>query len=170
MINVREYELLTMETGSYQDIELDILRETLNVWKDRPGVPYELIELRDGQVLAGFCLFYRSPNTEYTFDIHTFVVGRDYRSKAVGPRLVELLEESISSQVPYAVIRIETSKVKESAIANGFFESVGFQTIGHIPGFYETDNDYYIYVRAVSAVRPEPTRQDSILQDEASPS
>jgi ribosomal protein S18 acetylase RimI-like enzyme len=165
MINVREYELLTMETGSYRDIELDILRETLNVWKDRPGAPYELIELRDGQVLAGFCLFYRSPNTEYTFDIHTFVVGRDYRSKAVGPRLVELLEERISSQVPYAVMRIETSKIKETAIGNGFFESVGFQTIGHIPGFYEIDNDYYIYVRAVSAVRLESAKREPAMED-----
>ena len=112
-------------------------------------------------MLAGFCLFYRSPNTEYTFDIHTFVVGRDYRSKAVGPRLVELLEERISSQVPYAVMRIETSKIKETAIGAGFFESVGFQTIGHIPGFYETDNDYYIYVRAVSAARQETAKRES---------
>ena len=165
MINVREYELLTLETGSYRDIELDILRETLNVWKDKPGLPYELIELRDGQVLAGFCLYYRSPNTEYTFDIHTFVVGRDYRNKAVGPRLIELLEEHISAVVPYAVIRIETSKIKETAIGNGFFESVGFQTIGHIPGFYEIDNDYYIYVRAVSAAKLDAAKSDAEKPD-----
>jgi len=156
MINIREYELLTMETGSYRDIELDILRETLNAWKERPGAPYELIELRDGMVLAGFCLYYRSPNTDYTFDIHTFVIGRDYRNKAVGPRIIELLEERISAQLPYAVMRVETSKVKESAIGDRFFEGEGFQTIGHIPGFYDTDNDYYIYVRSVSAAKPDP--------------
>jgi ribosomal protein S18 acetylase RimI-like enzyme len=155
MINIREYELLTMETGSYRDIELDMLRETLTAWKENPGKPYELIELRDGMVLAGFCLYYRSPNTDYTFDIHAFVIGRDYRNKAVGPRIIELLQERIAGQLPYAVMRIETSRVKETAIGDRFFESAGFQTIGHIPGFYAVDNDYYIYVRAVSAVKPE---------------
>ncbi|HOX91904.1 MAG TPA: GNAT family N-acetyltransferase [Spirochaetales bacterium] len=151
MINVREYELLTLETGAYRDIELDILKETLAAWKDRPGQPYELIELRDGMTLAGFCLFYRAPNTEYTYDIHTFVVGQDYRNKAVGPRLVELLEQQLLERGAFTVIRIETSKVKETSIADGFFESCGFQNIGHIPGFYEAENDYYIYVRAVSS-------------------
>ncbi len=154
MINIREYELLTLETGSYRDIELEILKETLSAWKDSPGAPYELIELRDGAVLAGFCLFYRSPNTDYTFDIHTFVVGRDYRNKAVGPRLLELLEERLLERTGYAVIRIETSRLKETAIGDGFFPAAGFQTMGHIPGFYEADNDYYIYVRAVSAGKP----------------
>lgn len=155
MINIREYELLALETGAYRDIELDILNETLGVWKEHPGAPYELIELRDGLVLAGFCLFYRSPNTEYTFDIHTFAVGRDYRNKAVGPRLMELLEERIASGNPRAVIRIETSRHKEEAIGDGFFCANGFQTIGHIPGFYETDNDYFIYVRSISPARPD---------------
>jgi ribosomal protein S18 acetylase RimI-like enzyme len=152
MINIREYELLTLETGAYRDIELDILKETLAAWKESPGKPYELIELRDGRVLAGFCLFYRSPNTEYTFDIHTFVVGRDYRNKAVGPRLLELLDDEIARRERYAVVRVETSRLKESAIGDSFFTLNDFQTIGHIPGFYELDNDYYIYVRSVSAL------------------
>lgn len=157
MINIREYELLTLETGAYRDIELDILKETLAAWKESPGSPFELIELRDGRVLAGFCLYYRSPNTEYTFDIHTFVVGRDYRNKAVGPRLLELLEEAVTQKTPYAVVRVETSRVKEHAIGDSFYGNNGFQTIGHIPGFYETDNDYYIYVRSASVSANEPT-------------
>lgn len=143
-----------METGAYRDIELDILKEALSTWKERPGSPFELIELRDGVVLAGFCLYYRSPNTDYTYDIHTFVVGRDYKNKAVGPRLVELLEERLRETCRFAVIRIETSKVKENAIGDAFFQNIGFQTIGHIPSFYDAENDYYIYVRAVSAQAP----------------
>lgn len=161
MINVREYELLTLETGAYRDIELDILKETLSAWKDSPGAPYELIELRDGLTLAGFCLFYRAPNTEYTYDINTFVVGRDYRNKAVGPRLLELLEEQLLARSTYAVIRIETSRLKEAAIGADFFTANSFQTIGHIPGFYEADNDYYIYVRAVSSRKPAADAADA---------
>ncbi|PKL07496.1 MAG: hypothetical protein CVV51_13815 [Spirochaetae bacterium HGW-Spirochaetae-7] len=154
MINIREYELLSLETGAYRDIELDILKETLAAWKESPGAPFELIELRDGTVLAGFCLYYKAPNTEYTFDVHTIVVGRDYRNKAVGPRLIELLEERLLACRLYAVIRVETSKVKESAIGDSFFQSDGFQTIGHIPSFYDAENDYYIYVKAVSGAKP----------------
>ncbi len=151
MINIREYELVSLETGAYKDIELDILKETLATWKEKPGAPFELIELRDGSILAGFCLYYHAPNTEYTYDIHTLVVGRDYRNKAVGPRLIELLEERLLETRKFAVIRIETSKVKESAIGDSFFSSVGFHTIGHIPAFYDVENDYFIYVRAVSS-------------------
>lgn len=150
MINIREYELLTLETGAFKDIELDILKEALETWKLNPGKPYELIELRDGRMLAGYCLYYRSPNTEYTYDVHSFVVGRDYRSSAVGQRLLELLEEAILAKERYAVLRVETSRTKEASLGAEFFNSNGFQTIGHIPGFYELDNDYYIYVRAVS--------------------
>jgi len=162
MINIREYELVSLETGAYRDIELDILKETLATWKENPGSPFELIELRDGAVLAGFCLYYHAPNTEYTYDVHTFVVGRDYRNKAVGPRLVELLEERLMESRKFAVIRIETSKVKESAIGDGFFQTSGFQTIGHIPAFYDAENDYYIYVKAVSNQKPAAAKSDAI--------
>lgn len=154
MINIREYELVSLETGAYRDIELDILKETLAAWKESPGAPFELIELRDGVLLAGFCLYYRSPNTDYTYDVHTFVVGRDYRNRVVGPRLVQLLEERLLETQRYAVIRVETSRVKEQAIGDAFFQANGFQTIGHIPGFYDAENDYYIYVKAVSSVKP----------------
>lgn len=154
MINIREYELLSLETGAYRDIELDILKETLAAWKESPGKPFELLELRDGIILAGFCLYYRSPNTDYTFDVHTFVVGRDYRGGAVGPRLMAMLEERLLQTNTYAVIRVETSKVKEQAVGEAFYQDAGFQTIGHIPAFYDSENDYYIYVKAVSSIRP----------------
>lgn len=154
MINIREYELVSLETGAYRDIELDILKETLSAWKESPGSPFELIELRDGVLLAGFCLYYKSPNTDYTYDVHTFVVGRDYRNKAVGPRLVQLLEERLLESQRYAVIRVETSRVKEQSIGDSFYQASGFQTIGHIPGFYDAENDYYIYVKAVSSIKP----------------
>jgi len=160
MINIREYELLTLETGAYRDIELDILKETLAAWKQSPGSPYELIELRDGRVLAGFCLYYHSPNTEHTYDIHTFVVGRDYRNKAVGPRLLELLLDAVLDKVDYAVIRVETSRLKEDAVGDSFYSDNGFQAIGHIPGFYDNENDYYIYVKSVSAENDEDTLDD----------
>ncbi|MBN1242138.1 MAG: GNAT family N-acetyltransferase [Spirochaetales bacterium] len=150
MIDVREYEQLVLETGAYRDIELDILGETLEVWKERPGQPYTLVEIRDGKQLAGFCLYHKAQATEYTYDIHTLIVGRDYRGKGVGTRLVELVRDEIVTRERYAIIRSETSKTKEKAIEPGFYEANGFETIGHIPDFYENENDYYIYARAAT--------------------
>ena len=168
MINIREYELVSLETGAYRDIEVDILKKTLPTWKENPGKPFELIELRDGSILAGFCLYYHAPNTEYTFDVHTFVVGRDYRNKAVGPRLIELLEERLLETRKYAVIRMETSKVKENAIGDEFFQSIGFQTIGHIPGFYDAENDCSIYVKPVTSIQlkhPDPADKPEMVDE-----
>ncbi|MCK7506482.1 MAG: hypothetical protein MZV70_22120 [Desulfobacterales bacterium] len=42
-----------MESGVYKDIELDILIDTLDSWKSRPGSPYSLVEVRDSREPAG---------------------------------------------------------------------------------------------------------------------
>ena len=145
MMETREYEQLALESGVYKDIELDILMDTLASWRKQPGDPYSLVEIRDGQQPAGFCLFQRATNTDYTFDIHTFLIGRNYRGKKAAEKLLELLVEDILSKSPSAMLRIETSSLKESAIEPGFFASQGFETIGHIPDFYGSGNDYFIF-------------------------
>lgn len=152
MVNISEIELLSIETNVFEDIELEILKETLKVWKEKPGDPYELVELRDGRTLAGFCLFYKTPDTEYTFDIHSFVLGSAYRNSALGGSLLALVTGKISSMMGYAVLRTETSRKKESSLTEGFYQAHGFQLIGHIPDFYKSDNDYYIYMKQISPV------------------
>ena len=59
MIDNREYESLARETGALRDIELEILKETISTWRERPGDPYTLIEVRDGKILAGFAVMGR---------------------------------------------------------------------------------------------------------------
>ncbi len=169
MVNIVEYELLSMETAVFEDIELDLLRETLKVWKDKPAKPYELVEVREGRTLAGFCLFYKSPDTEYTFDIHSFVIGSRYRNSAFGGSLLSLVMDKVSSLVSCGVLRIETSRNKENSVADGFFPSHGFQLIGHIPDFYKSDNDYYIYMKQICVPESEPVKSVSggvFLSDE----
>jgi len=149
MVNIGEYELLSIETNVFEDIELDILKETLKVWKENPGNPYELVEVRYDRIFAGFCLFYKSPDTEYTFDIQAFVVAPGYRNSALGGTLLSLVMDRISGRMQYGVLRIETSRSKESSVADGFFQAHGFQLIGHIPDFYKSENDYYIYMKQI---------------------
>lgn len=150
MMETRDYEQLALESGVYKDIELDILIDTLDSWKARPGSPYSLVEVRDSREPAGFCLFQRAANTESTFDIHTFLVGRDYRGKGAAEKLLDLLAEEILASVRSAMIRIETSSTKENAVEPRFFTARGFETIGHIPDFYGPGNDYWIYAKQVA--------------------
>lgn len=150
MMETRDYEQLALESGVYKDIELDILIDTLDSWKARPGSPYSLVEVRDSREPAGFCLFQRAANTESTFDVHTFLVGRDYRGKGAAEKLLDLLAEEILASVRSAMIRIETSSLKENAVETRFFTARGFETIGHIPDFYGPGNDYWIYAKQVA--------------------
>ncbi len=150
MMETRDYEQLALESGVYKDIELDILIDTLDSWKARPGSPYSLVEVRDSREPAGFCLFQRAANTESTFDVHTFLVGRDYRGKGAAEKLLDLLTEEILASVRSAMVRIETSSLKENAVEPRFFSAHGFETIGHIPDFYGPGNDYWIYAKQVA--------------------
>jgi len=148
--DITEYEYLVLELQILKEIELDILHETLLTWKQNPGDPYMVTEIRDGKQLAGFCIYYQSPNTEYSYDIHTFCVGVNYRHTQVADDLLYQLEQELLKKHTHAVIRVETSQSKEMAIRENFYFNAGFQKIGHIPSYYELGNDYFIYSKSIS--------------------
>lgn len=155
MTDIRDYIQLAREAGAFKDIELEILKETLLAWMERPGDPCSVVELRDGKVLAGFAVFARTQGTEYTWDVRAVCVDSIYRGKGVGQRLADLIEEEILASFPQGIIRVELSKRKEDAVGSGFLLERGFSLIGHIAGFYDTDDDYYIYAKHVSIHAPE---------------
>jgi hypothetical protein len=155
MIDASEYEKLARETGSFQDIELDILAETLRSWAESPGDPYTLLELRDGKILAGFALFRREPGTEYSFDIRAFCVDQSYIDSGVGSRLVAIVEEEILKLEATALLRFETSTKKLAAVGETTLPGSGYSLIGHIPDFYAEGDDYYMYARQLTKAEPE---------------
>lgn len=167
MININEYIQLSQETGAFRDIELDILEEALQVWKANPGAQFELIELRDGAVLAGFCLYNKAGHTDFSFDIHNLIVGRDYKNKFVGLKLVELLEENLRKHNNFSIIRIETSCAKESVLGSNFYLDMDFMLLGHIPSFYDKNNDYFIYIKSVSALTQFGIDKENLPRSEA---
>lgn len=150
MIDIREYEQLALDSGAYRDIEVDILKENLASWKSKPGDPYTILELRDGRILAGFAVFSRAPNTEFTYDILSLCVDPVYRGKGVGQRLLEMLEEEALGSNPAAILRCETSRKKREAIGPDVLEDCGYALIGHIVDFYEGGDDYFMYARHAS--------------------
>jgi len=147
MIDIREYEQLARDSGAYKDIELDILAETLDICQSHPGDPYILLELRDGKILAGFAILSKAPGTEFTFEVRDFCIERSYIGKGVSRRLIEMLEEEVARIADSAIIRFETSRLKEDAAGRGVFAEGGYALIGHIKNFYDEGNDYFIYAK-----------------------
>ncbi len=150
MVDTGEYESLARESGAYRDIEFEMLKEMLAAWKTRPGNPYTALELRDGKLLAGFALFARAPNTDFTYDIHALCVDPAYRSTAAGLRLIEMIEEEALRADTFAIIRCEISARKAAAVGEGLFDEAGYSLIGHIPNFYERGDDYFMYARHIT--------------------
>jgi hypothetical protein len=147
MTDPREYEGLARETRAFKDIELEILKESLRAWSDRPGDPFSLVELRDGKLLAGFALMCKESSTEYTFDAKAICVGPSYLGSEVTDIVVGMLESELLKTESSAILRVETSTKKEAAIGKGVLASRGYALIGHIPDFYEAGDDYYMYAK-----------------------
>ncbi|HET7839284.1 MAG TPA: GNAT family N-acetyltransferase [Rectinemataceae bacterium] len=158
MIEIREYEQLAKDTGAFKDIELDMLKETLQAWKAKPGEPFTLLDLRDGRILAGFAVLARAPDTDFTYDVRAICIERAYIGTGVGKRLIEMVEEEAMRVSNSAIVRFETSRRKEDAIGRGVFTDAGYLSIGHIADFYEAGDDYFIYAkhlhRAIKAQEP----------------
>ncbi len=167
--DIRDYIELARDMGAFKDIEIDILKETLVAWTERPGDPCSVVELRDGRLLAGFAVFARTQGTDFTWDVRAFCVDSIYRGKGVGQRLAELIEEEILATTDHGIIRVELSKKKEMAVGEGFLLDRDFMLIGHIKGFYELEDDYFIYAKHVTIHEPEiEDRQKSEEKDGAS--
>jgi GNAT superfamily N-acetyltransferase len=147
MVEIHEYEQLAKDTGAFKDIELEMLKETLQAWKSRPGDPFTLLDLRDGRILAGFAILARAPDTDFTFDVRAICIERAYIGTGVGKRLIEMVEEEAMRDTSSAIVRFETSRRKEDAIGRGVYTESGYLAIGHIADFYEAGDDYFIYAK-----------------------
>lgn len=147
MIDIRDYEQLAHESGAFQDIEIEILREALLLSQKEPAGPYRAVEVRDGKILAGFALMFRASNVEFTFDVTALCIDEDYQDKGIGAKLVELLSQEVLKIEKSAILRFETSSRKLMAMGEGLLPSLGYVLLGHIADFYEKGDDYFIYAR-----------------------
>lgn len=147
MMDTSEYEGLARETGAFKDIELEILKEAFEAWQKKPGDPYTILEVRDGKILAGFAIVCKQSTAEFTFDLRAMCVDPSYVGKSVTASILGMLEEELLRQAPSAILRIETSTHKEAAFGKGILAEQGYALIGHIPDFYETGEDYFMYAK-----------------------
>lgn len=161
---MHEFERAARTTGAFKGVEIDVLHETLLSWKDSPGDPYTVIELRDGKTLAAFVIISKITGRDSTFDIRYLVVDRDYRTTQGGERLLSLIDEEILARNEYGVIRFEASGGKIASIGEGALEASGYRVIGHILGYYGAEDDYYYLIKTVYRHPPEFTDPPDSIQ------
>jgi GNAT superfamily N-acetyltransferase len=149
MTDIRYYVLLAGESGVFKDIELEIMKETLEEWERRPESLSTLIELSSSGRISGFAYFGPSNGTEYTYDLKWLVVDKLSRKQGVGIQLLKRIELEILKQKRNAILTAETSARKEGAINEGFFPDAGFSLIGHIPDFYGKGDDFLMYAKHI---------------------
>ena len=153
-VDMQEFERVASNTGVFKGVEIDLLHETLLSWKSAPGDPYTVLELRDGKILVAFAIISRINGRESTYDIRYLVVDRDYHSTEGGKHLLELLDEDLLNHGSYAVIRLETSGKKLGNFRPEAFQEAGYRMIGHIPGYYGADDDYFYLIKTVYRTPP----------------
>lgn len=147
--NFKDYETVAGTSGVFKGVEVDLMTEILKDWQQSPGQPYTLLELRDGKTLVAFAIIHRVTGRNFTFDIRFIVLDRDYRSGTAIQHLFQLIDEELLKSLPFAVIRIEISSSKMNSLGHEALESAGYCQMGHIPGYYGDDDDFYLYVRAI---------------------
>jgi|WetSurMetagenome_2_1015567.scaffolds.fasta_scaffold576168_1 ribosomal protein S18 acetylase RimI-like enzyme len=149
MTDLRYYILLASESGVFKDIELDIMKEALEEWERRADNKSTLVEISLSGRVSGFAYFGPHNGTDYTYELKWVIVGRLSAKQDVGRQLLDRVEEEILRAKPNAVLSVETSSLKEGAIASDFFLQAGFSLIGRIPNFYGKGDDYLMYAKHI---------------------
>jgi ribosomal protein S18 acetylase RimI-like enzyme len=137
---LREGEMFTAE-------ELDVARELIDIWLDRPEQKDYLIftaEL-DGRA-TGYVCFGPTPATQGTYDLYWIAVAPRLQGRGLGGRLLDFAEAQIVSRAGRIVI-IETSSTQRYRPTQAFYEKKGYVIEARIRDFYRAGDDRLIYVK-----------------------
>ncbi len=108
-------------------------------FNDRLGKELVYVATQKDEVL-GFITIKR--NILYANYIRRIVVREDVRSKGIGAKLVEYIEEmTFSSGLPN--VFLVTTTVNEGAVK--FYQKIGYKIIGTIPDFVKEGLDEFIF-------------------------
>ncbi|MFZ5860147.1 MAG: hypothetical protein ACOYVH_05360 [Spirochaetota bacterium] len=165
--NFKEYETVTANSNAFKGVEIDLMIEILKDWKQSPGDPYTLLELRDGKTLVAFALIHRVSGRNFTFDIRFIVLDQDYRSSSAIQHLFDMIDAELLKKIPFAVIRVEISSVKRDSLGEQALENAGYSLIGHIPTYYGENDDFYFYIKAIFRNPPNFIKISKPFEDQA---
>ncbi|MBF0522951.1 MAG: GNAT family N-acetyltransferase [Candidatus Omnitrophica bacterium] len=156
MLNTtNEYLKISLNSGIFNDNELDALKEILEAYEQNPGKDYFLFEERQGSALLGFLIFGKSSLTHFSWDIYRLVVDKDFLEQPIAEKLLARLEDFILKDEKKAILRVETSTKEACAHARELYEQLNFQEGGRIPSFYDDKEDLIVYYKPIGITMPE---------------
>lgn len=132
----------------FKEEELKILSEVLEACSKSKD--YMLLYEKAGDKIAGFIILGRTPLTEFCWDIYWLAVDKEFQEKGIGKRLIKRAEDYILSNTKRAIIRIETSSLKQYAHARGLYKRAGFNEAGRIANFYSLGDDLIIFSKEIT--------------------
>jgi ribosomal protein S18 acetylase RimI-like enzyme len=147
--------LVTMARNTlvFRDKELEILKELADECLKNEATTYKLICENEGEKLAGFAIFGKTPLTDFGWDIYWLVVDKDQHGKGIGKKLLASMESAMTELADRAIIRVETSSTDEYLRARLFYRNQGYREAGVLHDFYAQGNDLVIYTKSLKSGR-----------------
>ena len=149
-INAEEFVQIAEGTAVFAHHEIEILREILHDYEHDPHNTYVIDTRRDGDKLAAFSIYGRTPMTDFGWDIYWLVTAKNQQGRGLGRELLLSAEKDILAQGPRAVLRIETSSLPEYAPARHLYKKCGWETTGTIPDFYKTGDSLMLFHKLIA--------------------
>ena len=140
-----------VKTGVFRPKEIDVLGELIDEMSSNNETTYRTLSIYEGEDLAAFAIFGRTPLTDFSWDVYWLVVSPKEQGKGLGGRIMKEVEKIMTCGAGNAVIRVETSTREEYAGARKFYEGKGFRKVGIIEDFYSKADGLVVYVKNITS-------------------
>ncbi len=126
--------------GTFNDDEIAVALELVDIAIAAPGRDYRVIVADDGEQIAGYLCFGPTPMTHGTYDLYWIATRAELRGRGVGTRLVLAMEAELAA-AGGRLVRIETSQLGEYDAARAFYARLAYHEVGRIRDFYRQGDD-----------------------------
>lgn len=147
--SIAELVEIAQHTQVFTDEELVVLEEVLESSITYPEQDYTLLTAYDGDRIAGYVIFGRTPMTTHTWDMYWVVVASTSQRKGYARSLIAQAESYMSTK-DYAIIRVETSSRQKYEPARLLYEKCGYDLVGIIHDFYRKNDSLITYTKKIS--------------------
>ena len=155
-------------TAEEQSVALELIDEAA-----RKNPEYEVMVALEGDTLAGYVCFGKTPMTQGTYDLYWLGVCPTQRKRGLGRALVEALADTLE-QRDGILIRVETSSREAYGGTIDFYNAAGFAETARVPKFYALNDDLVIFTRMLPAANTvrvlhadAPTIADTVIVERA---
>jgi ribosomal protein S18 acetylase RimI-like enzyme len=151
-INYDEYYKIAEKTKCFNDEELSALDHALDSWYWGEDDEYRLVDVKEEGKIVGFSVFGRAPLSKFCWDIYWIVVKVNKQKNGYGKQLLKMVEDAISKDNKYSVLRIETSSRDIYAPARKLYESCGFKQGCVIENYFDAGDSLMVFFKHIGTI------------------